>query len=130
MFNNNIIIGNCSIVKWFINRVYELQPPVVRYDFLWNVNVVLEYLNFYPHKDILLSYLAYKLVVVIAIASKKCVQHLHIFDCSNIKIFDHVVIIPIRKLVKNADRKTPHLRCSYLKPFTDNSVCVVETLLE
>ena len=109
---NGISIGNSPIDKIFMNSVYELRPPVVL-SFLWNVNVVLEYLkSFYPRKDLDLSYLAYKLAVVLGFASKQCVQHLHIFDCSNIKIFDHIVINPIRKLAKNTNRKTPHLRCT------------------
>ena len=53
MFDNDISIGNSPIVKKkkIMNCVYELRPPVVRFKFLWDVNVVLDYLNFLSSFD-------------------------------------------------------------------------------
>ena len=106
-----------------------MRPPVIRFEIIWDVNVVLKYLkSFYPHKDIPLSHLTYKFVMLLALASKQRVQTLHVFECSDIKIFVHVVFIPIRKLVKNTNWKKPKLAL-YLNHYTDKSLFVVETLL-
>ena len=40
MFNNGISTSNSPIIKRFMKKVHELRPPVICYEFIWNVNVV------------------------------------------------------------------------------------------
>lgn len=50
-------IGNFPSVKRFVKGVFELRPTKPRYYFIWDVNIVLNFLkNFYPNQDIPLSY--------------------------------------------------------------------------
>ena len=46
-------IGNFPSVKRFLKGVFTLRPPIARYNNIWDVNIVLEYIKiFYPYEGI------------------------------------------------------------------------------
>lgn len=129
LFNNaGTTIGNSAIVRRFTKGVFELKPPSIRYECIWDVNIVLEYLsNFYPHEDIPLNYLTYKLIMLLALATKQRAQTLHFISIKDIRESENLVIISIRKLLKHS-RQGNRSHSLYLKVYFDPSVCVVKTL--
>lgn len=123
-----VTIGASPLVKRFLKGVYELRPPVVRYEFIWDVNVVFEFLkNFYPLEDISLNVLTYKLIMLLALTTKQRAQTLHAININDIQCYDNFVIIPINKLLKNSCQRKNKC-CLHLKTYPDPSLCVVQTL--
>ena len=43
-----ITIGNFPSVKRFMKGVFALRPSLPRYEFIWDVNIVLDYLKILP----------------------------------------------------------------------------------
>lgn len=126
--DSGITVGNSPIVKRFLKGTYELRPPVARYLFIWDVNIVLEFLkNYYPLEDIPLSFLTYKLIMLMALATKQRAQTLHAVEIDNIRNSDNLMVIPIRKLLKHTSRRNQKF-VLHLKIYPDPSICVVKTL--
>lgn len=126
--DREITIGNSSVVKRFMKGIFEIRPPNVKYKFIWDVNVVLNFLtNFYPLEDINLCYLTHKLCMLLALSSMQRVQTLQAIDIRNIYFRGKSVIIPIGKLLKQSNQKKNSFAIM-LKVYEDPSICVVETL--
>ena len=65
-----ITIGNSLLIKRFLKGLFELKPPLPRYSFVWDVNIVLNFLsNYYPHDEQPFSIITYKLVMLLALSS-------------------------------------------------------------
>lgn len=131
MFNDSgITIGNSSIVKRFLKGVFERRPPQTRYVYIWDVKIVLVFLkNFYPNEDIPLNYLTYKLIMLMALATKQRAQTLHAITINEINMSENLAIIPITKLLKHNNQRNRRL-VLHLEKFSDPSICVIETLKE
>lgn len=98
---SGLTIGNSPLVKRFMKGVFELKPPTSRYGFIWDVSVVLDFLqNYYPNRDLSLCVLTYKCVMLLALSSLQRVQTLLAIDITNIEFFDNMLIIPIKKKLK------------------------------
>ena len=122
-------IGNCMVVKRFMKGVFELRPPVPRYNFIWDVSIVLDYLsNFYPNEELPLSILSHKCVMLLALSSMQRVQTLHAIEVNNIFFMGNAVSIPIYKLLKQFNARRNKLIIS-LKYYNNNlSICPALTL--
>jgi len=121
-------IGNSPIVKRFLKGVFELKPSVARYEVIWDVNLVLDYLTNLPSEiDMPLSLLTHKLVMLLALASKQRAQTLHSISVDDIKFSKGQVIIPIRKLLKHMTQSRHKLTLN-LKEFSVQSICVVRMM--
>ena len=88
--------------------IFELRPPSPRYNFIWDVNIVFEYLKNIDGDDVSLGVLTHKLAMLLALTTKQRVQTLHSIRIDNINFCDSYVNIPIRKLLK-------HSRCGNYK---------------
>ena len=63
-------IGNFPSVKRFMKGVFALRPSLPRYNFIWDANIVLEYLKiFYPYEGMSLFIPTHKLVMLLALAT-------------------------------------------------------------
>ena len=83
--DKGLTIGNFTSVKRFLKGAFELRPPMPKYQFIWDANLMLNYLeNFHPNEDLCLSYLTYKLAMLLALASAQRVQTLHAIKVHNI----------------------------------------------
>lgn len=110
--------------------IFEMKPPSIRYEFIWDVDVVLKFLsNLYPNEDIPLDYLTHKLVMLLALATKQRAQTLHVISIKDIRITDNVIVIHIKKLLKHS-RQGNLKQSLILKPYVDPSICVVKTMNE
>lgn len=96
-------IGNSPSVKRFMKGVFELNPPVPRYNFVWDVNIVLQFLgNFSPNEDISLKILTLKCVMLLALSSMQRVQTLHAINVGDITFTKEFVSIAFYKLLKQS----------------------------
>jgi len=126
--HSGITIGNSPVVKRFMKGVFELRTPSPRYNSVWDVSIVFEFLkHYYPHADMPLSYISVKCLMLLALASMQRVQSLHSIDVTDIEFNDSGVFIPIRKLLKQSSvRNNKFMIC--LKYFDDPAICPVRIL--
>lgn len=124
-----ITIGNSLLVKRLMKGIFELRPPIPRYNVIWDVNIVLDYLkNFPSDKDIPLNLLTYKLVMLLALTTKQRAQTLKAISIEEFQMSNSLIIIPIRKLLKHSTQRS-NKTALYLERFLqDDSICVVNNL--
>ena len=126
--NSGLTIGNSPPVKRLMKGIFELRPSTPRYNFIWDVSIVLDFLkNFYPLEDINFNILSYKCVMLLALASMQRVQTLHVIDVNDVNFVNDSVMIPIKKLLKQFNARNNKLMI-YLKSFDDPVICPVLTL--
>ena len=106
--------------------IFELKPPTPRYEFIWDVNIVLDYLKTID-ENVSLEVLTHKLVMLLALATKQRVQTLHAISIDDINVYEMCVIIPIRKLLKHS-RSGNYKISLNLQTFHDESLCVIRFL--
>lgn len=123
-----VTIGNSSLVKRFMKGVFEKKPPVSRYNVIWDVRIVLDYLkNLITDMDTPLDIITFKLIMLLALATKQRAQTLHAISVDDIQLSDSLVVIPIRKLLKHT-RSNNYKFALYLNAYSEKSICVVNVL--
>ena len=61
--------------------VYNCKPTLPRQSATWDVNLVLRYLkSLYPHENLSLKQLSYKLIVLLALTTGQRIQTLYFVD--------------------------------------------------
>ena len=126
--SNGVSIGNAPLVKRFMKGVFELNPPKPRYDVIWDVNVVLDFLkNCYPENELSLDIITFKLIMLLALSTKQRAQTLHAISIKNIICHSNSIIINVPKLLKHSSRHNYKTQL-YLTEYSDPSICVVRTL--
>ena len=125
--NAGINVGNSALVKRVLKGIFELKPPSPRYEFIWDVNIVLYFLKNLNDEAMSLEILTHKLVMLLALATNKRAQTLHVI-CVDVLIFDSYVIIPIRTLLKKSRSGNYKLSLN-LQKYHEPSLCVVRVLI-
>ena len=115
-------IGNSSLIKRFMEGVFELRPSLPRYKYIWDVSIVLDFLRYYPNDDLSLTVLTLKCVMLLAFASMQRVQTLNMLQVSSIKIFSYSVVIPVDALLKHS-RANRNSFSVVLKAFPCDVLC-------
>jgi len=123
-------IGKSLHVKRFMKGVFKLRPPLPRYSHIWNANVVLDFLRFFDHNDenIPLSYLTYKLVMLLALSTAQRAQTLHELLISDMIIGEKLVIIPMSSLLKHTTQSSRRYTIELRAYDVDPDICVVDVL--
>ena len=91
LISNGVTFGSHPIVVQYLKGVYNLKPPVSKYNEIWDLNVVLDYLKtLAPASSLSLEILTKKLVTLILIVTGqrpqilKCLRvdrlHVHTFS--------------------------------------------------
>ena len=81
--------GEHKRVRQFIKGVFEKKPALPKYSSTWDVDIVLQYLELhYPHDELTLKKLSYKLVMLLALLSGQRCQTLHCLSVSSVKMGD------------------------------------------
>lgn len=105
-----------------------MRPSLPRYDYIWDVNIVLNYFNYFDWECLPLSFLSFKLATLLALITAQRAQTLHLIDIRVIFPQNRGLIIPITGLVKQS-RPNNNKVSLYLKPFLENrNLCVVKTI--
>ena len=95
--------GNTRLVKRFLKGVFELRPPQPRYEYIWDANIVLDFLKNFCVEDISLVCLTKKLVTLMALASAQRVQTLSYINIDNICYQNDFVLIHVFDLLKQSN---------------------------
>lgn len=109
--------------------VYNLKPTVPKYSCVWDVSVVLKFLNSLPCNDNLsLKDLTYKLAILIALVSADRGQSIAFLDLKFLKILPSKAVFVIKKLTKTSRPGKPAKRV-VLPTYTKcKKLCVTITL--
>jgi hypothetical protein len=100
---NNLPVGQHSLVKRFINGVFNMKPSFPRYTFTWDVNLVLKFLKSMDNFDnITLKWLTFKLAMLVALVSGQRCQTLHCLNLDNLDIFSDKAVFHITELLKHS----------------------------
>ena len=129
--------GSCTIgaypwVVKFMKGVYNLRPPVPRYDDTWDVSVLLEFLrSLSPVQELSLKWLTLKTVAIMAILIAARAQTLALLDISNMTRKSDQFSFQLGKsdLKQSRQGYTPPLLVFKAYPF-DKKLCVFSTLEE
>lgn len=104
-------IGKHPIVVQFMKGVYNLKPVVPKYACVWDVSVVLKFLNSLPCNDELsLKDLTHKLAILIALVSADRGQSISFLDLNYLKIFPTKAVFVINQLTKTSRPGKPAKR--------------------
>jgi hypothetical protein len=96
-------VGQHSLVKRFINGVFNMKPSFPRYTFTWDVNLVLKFLKSMDDFDnITLKWLTFKLAMLVALVSGQRCQTLHCLNLDNLDIFSDKAVFHITELLKHS----------------------------
>ena len=127
--DSGLTIGKFPSVKRFMKGVFELRPPLPRYNYIWDVNIVFSYLmNFYPYEGICLSILTFKLVMLLALTTAQRAQTLHVLNIEHFIFCEDSVLIPNNSLIKQSTVRNRKFSI-HLKAYkADPSICVFEAL--
>ena len=129
--DSGLTIGKFISVKRFMKGVFELKPPLPRYNDIWDANIVIDFLKtFYPNSNLPLSILTYKLVMLLALSSSQRAQTLRMINVKNVKFYSDYVDIPIYGLMKQMTARNRKFTMKLKVYPHDKSICVVEVLRE
>ena len=119
---DNRAFGCHPTVTRFMKGIYQLRSPKPRYDHIWDVSVVLDYLKtLAPLKG---------LTMLIALVSAQCRQSIHLLSIDNMVETNGLVVFTITEHIKQSrPGYTPPL--VKLQAFPEHpDLCVVSTLKE
>lgn len=123
--NGEGTIGSHALVARFMRGVFNLKPPLPRYEEIWDVKPVLNLLRSWsPCKVLSLKKLTIKLVVLLALVTAQRVQTLQLLSIENMKCHNEKVVFFITDLLKQS--RPGHLGAT-IELFgypTDRKLCV------
>lgn len=95
-------IGEHSLVVRFMRSVFHCRPTIPRYQSIWDVSIVLRYLEqCAPCRDISLKILTYKLVTLCALVTGQRCQTIHAFNLNECIIQRTRITFTISTLLKH-----------------------------
>ena len=93
--SNGIPVGRTAEIKRFMKGVFRVRPSLPRYNYTWDVNMVLDYLKlYYPDEVLPLSRLTLNLTRLLALFTVQRAQTLHVLEYTAFSIYVDMVIIP------------------------------------
>lgn len=101
LLGHEITLNDC--IKRFFKGVYRLKPPMPKYDYTWDPNLVLNHLsNYFPNDSISLKDLSYKAITLLALASAQRMQSLSLILIKNVCFYSDKIQIKIEDLIKTS----------------------------
>ena len=127
---NGTCVGKHPLVSQLIKGIFQEKLPTPKYTEIWDVSVVLSYLqSFSPVDKLSLKELTLKLLVLILLVSGQRGQTVHLLS------IDHMVSVNncyTFQIVDHVKQSRPGIKNPFveLRPFKDDTLCVVTTLKE
>ena len=109
--NGDKRFGEYPLVKRVLKGMFQIKPVFPKYNIIWNVKSVFDYLRYLPHQDDLpLNVLSKKLVLLMSLlAGGQRMQTIHLINLSDIKVFPNKIIVPILEKIKQT-RPGKHMK--------------------
>ena len=126
---NGATFGEHPLVRRFLKGVFELKPSLPKYNEIWDVSLVLEYLRQLPGlENISLKDHTKKLATLLCLLTGQRCQTIHKFDIKHIQFFQDRYFVNVREKLKHT-RPGRHQDPFEFIPFTqDTRLCVVQCM--
>ena len=131
ILENNEKFGDHPLVVRCMKGIFELKPSLPKYNEIWDVRVVLDYLKtFGASSALLLKELTLKLTMLLCLTTGQRGQTIHKFDINDIQDLDDRYRISVHEKLKQT-KPGRHLEPIELLAFPeDKELCVVQHLRE
>lgn len=127
-FFGNSWCANTFLINRFLKGIFNRAPPLPRYQFTWDVSIVLRFLStLYPLNTLSLKLLTFKTVALVALATAARAQTLVSMDVGFMKHSDDKLTFCFPNLLKTSRKGKAYV--IILEPFTDKRICVFSTVL-
>lgn len=131
VLSNGHQLGTESIICRFLKGVFNLRPPMPRYDSVWDVKPVLNYLRaLSPVKFVSLKQLTLKLVCLMALVSAQRAQTLSMLHIDNMENKGKKVTFTLPGLIKQSRPGHLHRKIEFAAYPPDRRLCVCTVLKE
>ena len=121
--------GSCIILNKFMKGIFELRPALPKYNEIWDVQTVLDYIKRLP-EDLTLMTLSGKLAVLFLLLTAQRCQTLHLINLSDIFFVGNKMIIHLNNLLKQS-RPGKHPGPLVLESYElHSSLCIVKVFKE
>lgn len=127
---DNRDIGNNPLVKRFMKGIFINKPSLPKYNKIWDVKIVFDYISTMPdNNELTLKQLSEKLAILFMLFTAQRCQTIHMLQLDDIQITKDEVICVVSNLVKQT-KPGLHVQPLEIKKYpVDNKVCLVTTLL-
>lgn len=121
-------IHSDELISRFMKGIFNERPALPRYNSIWDVQIVLKYLENIDTSSLLL--LSGKLCMLFLLTTAQRCQTLHALKISDINIYTDKLVINISSVLKQT-RPGVHLDPIILKAYSVNKkLCIIETVKE
>ena len=130
-FDQDRSFGTLPTVQKYLKGLYQLRPslPIKSRIATWDPDIVLkEIKTWYPHSDISLKLLSYKLCVLLALLSGQRVQTLSNISIDDIDFVHGKCNIVIKALLKTSKKGVQQKPLEFLQ-FSCKELCIYDVLL-
>ena len=126
---NRNTFGNHPLVTRLMKGVFELRPTLPRYNSIWNLSTVLDFIKALgPNEELSLKNVTLKCVTLVALLSGQRCQTIHALRISGMKETNGQIRFDISTLLKTS-KPGKHQEPLTFKPYTyDSQLCVVKSL--
>ncbi len=122
-------VGSHPLINRFLKGVYTKRPPVPRYEVIWDVRVVFNYLRkLSPANSLSLKQLSLKLVMLIALSTAQRSQTIHKLRLENLYYKGSAAYFRITDLIKQSRPGKSGLTVRLEAYPVDRRLCVVTYL--
>ena len=127
---NGTCVGKHPLVSRLLKGIFQEKPPRPKYTEIWNASIVLSYLqSLSPVDKLYLKELTLKLLVLILLVSGQRVQTVHFLSIDHMVSANNCYTFQIVDHLKQSRPSVKNLLVE-LRPFKDETLCVVRTLKE
>ena len=126
---NGNTFGNHPLVTRLMKGVFESRPTLPRYNSIWNLSTVLDFIKTLgPNEELSLINVTLKCVTLVALLSGQRCQTIHALRISGMKETNGQIRFDISTLLKTS-KPGKHQEPLTFKPYTyDSQLCVVKCL--
>ena len=123
-------IGSNTLVSRFMKGVFIQRPALSRYKEIWDVSVVLRYLQkWHPLKELDLKCLTLKTVMLMTLVSSQRCQTINALNISNMHLTENRCTFEIKELLKTT-RPNSHFGVVEFVAYPEEPLCVIAFLRE
>lgn len=124
-------VGNHPLVSRFMKGVFQLKPPLPRYQKIWDAQVVLKFLRqMSPAQKLSLKDLSMKTCMLLALVSAQRQQTLHKLDVKDMDIKTNAINFRVNTLLKNSRPGNVGVTVTVRAYPPDRRLCAYKYLVE
>ena len=123
-----ISISSHPLIIRLLKGIFHVRPPKPRYEFIWDTELVLNFLKNLNPSAVTLKLLTLKTVTLLTLLSGQRVSTIHQFQLSQMQRTPNIVIFNIQGLMKHSRSTKRDLPITYHAFPHDVALCPVATL--